>query len=229
VAAETLNVKGRSGEEVSLTVCTPSGEQKIEGSDILAAAGRVPNTAGIGLDEAGVELDARGYIHVNERLETTAPNVWAIGECAGSPQFTHASQDDFRIIRDNLAGGNRSTRDRLVPYCMFTDPPLAHVGLSEAEAKRQGVAARVARLPMKAVRRTATTDETQGFMKVLVGASDGRILGFTMIGAEAGEVMTVVQTAMLAGLPYPKLRDAVIAHPTMAEGLGPLFSNVPAR
>jgi pyruvate/2-oxoglutarate dehydrogenase complex dihydrolipoamide dehydrogenase (E3) component len=112
---------------------------------------------------------------------------------------------------------------------MFTDPPLAHVGLNEAEAKRQGVAARVARLPMKAVRRTATTDETQGFMKVLVGASDDRILGFTMIGAEAGEVMTVVQTAMLAGLPYPKLRDAVIAHPTMAEGLGPLFSNVPAR
>jgi pyruvate/2-oxoglutarate dehydrogenase complex dihydrolipoamide dehydrogenase (E3) component len=229
VAAETLNVKGRSGQEVSLTVCTPSGEQKIEGNDILAAAGRVPNTAGIGLEEAGVELDARGYIRVNERLETTAPNVWAIGECSGSPQFTHASEDDFRIIRDNLAGGNRSTRDRLVPYCMFTDPPLAHVGLSEAEAKRQGVAARVARLPMKAVRRTATTDETQGFMKVLVCASDDRILGFTMIGAEAGEVMTVVQTAMLAGLPYPKLRDAVIAHPTMAEGLGPLFSNVPAR
>jgi pyruvate/2-oxoglutarate dehydrogenase complex dihydrolipoamide dehydrogenase (E3) component len=228
VAADTLNVKGRSGQEVSLTVRTPSGEQRIEGSDILAAAGRVPNTAGIGLDEAGVELDARGYIHVNERLETTAPNVWAIGECAGSPQFTHASQDDFRIIRDNLAGGNRSTRDRLVPYCMFTDPPLAHVGLSEAEAKRQGVAARVAKLPMKAVRRTATTDETQGFMKVLIG-SDDRILGFTMIGAEAGEVMTVVQTAALADLPYPKLRDAVIAHPTMAEGLGPLFSNVPAR
>jgi pyruvate/2-oxoglutarate dehydrogenase complex dihydrolipoamide dehydrogenase (E3) component len=228
VPAETLNVKGRSGREISLTVRTPSGEQKIEGSDILAAAGRVANTAGIGLEEAGVELDAHGYIRVNERLETTAPNVWAIGECAGSPQFTHASQDDFRIIRDNLAGGNRSTRDRLVPYCMFTAPPLAHVGLSEAEAKRQDVATRVARLPMKAVRRTATTDETQGFMKVLVGASDDRILGFTMIGAEAGEVMTVVQTAMLAGLPYPKLRDAVIAHPTMAEGLGPLFSNVPA-
>ena len=174
-------------------------------------------------------MDGRGYIRVNERLETTASDVWALGECAGSPQFTHASTDDFRIIRDNLAGGNRNTRDRLVPYCMFTDPPLAHVGLSEAGAKRQGVAARVARLPMKAVRRTATTDETQGFMKVLVSASDDRILGFTMIGAEAGEVMTVVQTAMLAGLPYPRLRDAVIAHPTMAEGLGPLFSNVPAR
>ena len=229
LAAETLNVNGRSGEEVSLTVRTASGEQKIAGSDILVAAGRIPNTAGIGLEEAGVELDGRGYIRVNERLETTAPNVWAIGECAGSPQFTHVSDDDFRIIRDNLAGGKRSTRDRLVPYCMFTDPPLAHVGLSESEAQRQGISVRVARLPMKAVRRTATTDETQGFMKVLVGGSDDRILGFTMIGAEAGEVMTVVQTAMLADLPYPRLRDAVIAHPTMAEGLGPLFSNLPAR
>ena len=226
VAAETLNVRGRSGEEVSLTVRTASGEQRIEGGDILAAAGRIPNTASIGLEEAGVELDGRGYIRVNERLETTAPNVWAMGECAGSPQFTHVSHDDFRIVRDNIAGGKRSTRDRLVPYCMFTDPPLAHIGLSEGEAKRQGVTVRVARLPMKGVRRTATTDETQGFMKVLLGARDDRILGFTMIGAEAGEVMTVVQTAMLADLPYPKLRDAVIAHPTMAEGLGPLFSNV---
>jgi pyruvate/2-oxoglutarate dehydrogenase complex dihydrolipoamide dehydrogenase (E3) component len=229
VAAETLSVSGRSGEPIGLTVRTPSGEQKIEGSDILVAAGRIPKTAGIGLEAARVELDARGYIRVNERLETTAPDVWAIGECAGSPQFTHVSDDDFRIIRDNLAGGKRSTRDRLVPYCVFTDPPLAHVGLSEGEAERQGITARVARLPMKGVRRTATTDETQGFMKVLVGGSDDRILGFTMIGAEAGEVMTVVQTAMLADLPYSRLRDAVIAHPTMAEGLGPLFSNVPAR
>jgi len=229
IAAETLNVRGRSGEEVSVAVRTTSGEQQIKGSDILAAAGRIPNTAGIGLEEARVELDGHGYIRVNERLETTASGVWAIGECAGSPQFTHVSIDDFRIIRDNLAGGNRSTRGRLVPYCMFTDPPLARVGLSEGEAKRQGVAVRVARLPMTGVRRTATTDETQGFMKVLVGGSDDRILGFTMIGAEAGEVMAAVQTAMLAELPYPRLRDAILAHPTMAEGLGDLFSNVPAR
>jgi pyruvate/2-oxoglutarate dehydrogenase complex dihydrolipoamide dehydrogenase (E3) component len=228
VAAETLNVNGRSGEEVSLTVRTPSGEQKIEGSDLLVAVGRAPNTAGIGLGEAGVALDGRGYIRVNERLETTAPGVWAIGECAGSPQFTHISVDDFRIIRDNLSGGNHSTRDRLVAYCVFTDPPLARVGLSEREAQRQGVTARVAKLPTSAVLRTEATDETQGFMKALVG-SDDRILGFTMIGAEAGEVMAVVQTAMLADLPYPKLRDAALAHPTMAEGLGSLFSNVPAR
>ena len=229
LAAETLNVRGRSGEEVSLTVRTISGEQKIEGSDILVAVGRVPNTAGIGLEEAGVELDGRGYIRVNERLETTAPGVWALGECAGSPQFTHVSVDDFRIIRDNLAGGKRSTRDRLVPYCLFTDPQLAHVGLSEGEAQRQGVTARVAKLPMSSVLRTEATDETQGFMKVLVGAGDDLILGFTMIGSEAGEVMAAVQTAMLANLPYWRLRDAVLAHPTMAEGLGPLFSNVPPR
>lgn len=229
IAAETRNVNGRSGGEVSVTVRTSAGEQTIEGSDILVATGRVPNTVGIGLEEAGVELDARGYIRVNERLETSASDVWAIGECAGSPQFTHVSIDDFRIIKDNLAGGKESTRNRLVPYCMFTEPPLAHVGLSERDAQRQGVAARVARLPMGSVRRTATTDETQGFMKVLVGGSDDRILGFTMIGAEAGEVMTVVQTAMLADLPYPRLRDAVLAHPTMAEGLGSLFANVPPR
>ena len=228
-AAETLNVDGRSGKEVSITVRMASGQQKIEGSDILVAAGRVPNTAGIGLEAAGVELDGHGYIRVNERLETTASSVWAIGECAGSPQFTHVSIDDFRIIRDNLAGGKRSTRDRLVPYCMFTDPPLAHLGLSEREAQNKGVTARVARLPMSGVRRTVTTDEAQGFMKVLVGANDDRILGFTMIGAEAGEVMAAVQTAMLADLPYPRLRDAILAHPTMAEGLGDLLSNVPPR
>ena len=229
IAATTLNVSGRSGEQVSLTLRTSSGERLIEGSDILVAAGRVPNTAGIGLEQAGVELDGHGYIRVNERLETTASNVWAIGECAGSPQFTHVSIDDFRIIRDNLAGGNRSTRDRLVPYCMFTDPPLARVGLSESEAQGRGVSVRVARLPMSGVRRTATTDETQGFVKVLVGDGDDRILGFTMIGAEAGEVMAAVQTAMLADLPYPRLRDAILAHPTMAEGLDALFSNVPVR
>jgi pyruvate/2-oxoglutarate dehydrogenase complex dihydrolipoamide dehydrogenase (E3) component len=228
-AVEILRVRGRSGEEIGLTVHTGSAEQTIEGSDLLVAAGRIPNTDGIGLEEAGVDLDDRGYIRVNERLETGAPDVWAIGECAGSPQFTHASVDDFRIIRDNLAGGARSTRDRLVPYCMFTDPPLAHIGLSEGEARADGMAVRVAQLPMSAVLRTEATDETQGFMKVLVSADDDRILGFTMIGSEAGEVMAAVQTAMLANLPYPRLRDAVIAHLTVAEGLGPLLANVPPR
>ena len=229
LAAKTLHVRGISGEEISLAVATASGQLKIEGSDILVAVGRVPQTAGIGLETTGVELDSRGYIRVNERLETSAARIWAIGECAGSPHFTHVSVDDFRIIRDNLAGGKRTTRDRLVPYCVFTDPPLARVGLSEQEAQRIGIAARVAKLPMSAVLRTEATDETQGFMKALVGASDDRILGFAMIGAEAGEVVAAVQTAMLADLPYPKLRDAILAHPTMAEGLGSLFSNVPPQ
>jgi len=227
--AKVLGVQGRSGQTVSLQLRTPSGDQTIEGSDILVAAGRTPNTAGIGLEVAGVALDPRGYISVSDRLETSAPDVWAIGECAGSPQFTHVSEDDFRIIWDNLAGGDRTTRGRLIPYCMFTDPPLARVGLSEAEARHQGIAVRVAKLPIVTVLRSRTTSETRGFMKALVAANSDRILGFIMFGADAGEVMAVVQTAILAGMPYTGLRDAIIAHPTMAEGLGGLFSNVPAR
>ena len=227
VAAQTFRVDGRSGKDVTLTVRTPAGTQRIEGSDLLVAVGRTPNTAGIGLEEAGVELDTRGYVRVNERLQASAPDVWAIGECAGSPHFTHVSVDDFQIIRDNLAGGTRTSRHRLIPYCIFTDPPLAHVGLSEADARRQGVTPRVAKLPMSEVLRVQAIGERPGFMKVLVGGSDDRILGFTMIGPEAGEVMAAVQTAMLAGLPYVKLRDAVLAHLTMAEGLGFLLSNVP--
>jgi pyruvate/2-oxoglutarate dehydrogenase complex dihydrolipoamide dehydrogenase (E3) component len=155
--------------------------------------------------------------------------VWAIGECAGSPQFTHVSVDDFRIVRDNMVGGNRKTSDRLVPHVVFTDPPLARVGLSEAEARHQNIPVRVAKLPMRQVLRTNATDETEGFMKVLVGAKDDRVLGFTIIGSEAGEVMSAVQTAMLGDMPYTKLRDAVFAHLTITEGLGPLFENVPAR
>jgi pyruvate/2-oxoglutarate dehydrogenase complex dihydrolipoamide dehydrogenase (E3) component len=228
LGGKVLRVEGRSGEAVSLQIRTAS-DQTIEGSDILVAAGRTPHTDGIGLDLAGIALDARGYVAVNERLETSAPDVWAIGECAGSPQFTHVSFDDFRIISANLRGENRTKRDRLVPYCMFTDPPLARVGLSEDEAQRQGIAVRVAKLPIVAVLRSRTISETRGFMKALVEAGGDRILGFTMIGAEAGEVMAVVETAMLAGMPYTGLRDAIIAHPTMAEGLGALFSNVPAR
>ena len=229
IEAELFQVRGRSGDKVTLIVRTPSGEQHINGSDILVAVGRVPNTAGIGLEQAGVELAERGYIRVNGRLETSAPDVWAVGECAGSPQFTHISEDDFRIIRDNLAGGNRSTHDRLVPYCMFTDPPLAHVGLSEGEAERQGVMTRVARLPMDSVLGAQATDQRQGFMKALVGDGDDRILGFTMIGAASGEVMAAVYTAMLADLSYQSLANAALAHPTMAEGLSSLFSSVPPR
>jgi pyruvate/2-oxoglutarate dehydrogenase complex dihydrolipoamide dehydrogenase (E3) component len=229
LSAEVIAVAGHSGEGVSLTVRTRAGERIIDGSDILVAAGRVPNTAGIGLEQARVDLDERGYISVNRRLETSAARVWALGECAGSPQFTHVSEDDFRIVKDNLAGGNHSTLDRLIPYCVFTDPPLAHVGLSESDAERQGVAVRVGMLPTAAVLRAQAIGEKQGLMKVLVGADDDRIHGFTMIGSEAGEVMAVVQTAMLAHMPYTRLRDVVLAHPTMAEGLGFLLATVPVR
>jgi pyruvate/2-oxoglutarate dehydrogenase complex dihydrolipoamide dehydrogenase (E3) component len=222
-------VEGRSGKKVQITLRTANGEQRIEGTDILSAIGRIPNTAGIGLEEAGVKLDDRGYIRVSDRLETSAPDVWAIGECAGSPQFTHVSEDDFQIIKANLSGGNRSTSDRLVPYCLFTDPPVAHVGLSESDAERQGIAVRVAKMPMSSVLRTAATGEKQGFMKILVSDRDDQILGFTMIGAEAGEVMAVVQMSIFAGLPYSRMQEAVLAHPTMAEGLGSLLASVPAR
>jgi pyruvate/2-oxoglutarate dehydrogenase complex dihydrolipoamide dehydrogenase (E3) component len=227
LSAEALQVEGRSGESVRLRVRTPTGERLIEGTDILAATGRTPNTAGIGLDTLGVRLDGRGYVQVNDRLETSAPDVWAIGECAGSPQFTHVSEDDFRVIRDNLAGGSRTTRDRLIPFCLFTDPPMARVGLNETEARSQGLTPRVAKLPMGAVLRTRTIGETRGFMKALIDARSDRILGFTMLGPEAGEVMAAVQTAMLAGMPYTGFRNAILAHPTMAEGLNALFSEVP--
>ena len=228
LGADVLHVEGRSGEGLHLRVRAAEGEQSIMGSDVLVATGRTPNTAGIGLDVAGVARDPRGYIRVNDRLETSAPDVWAIGECAGSPQFTHVSEDDFRIIRDNLAGGSRSTRDRLVPFCLFTDPPLARVGLSEREARERGITARVATLPMRDVLRTRTTGEAAGFMKALVETPGDRIVGFTMIGPEAGEVMAAVQTAMLGGLPYTVFRDAILTHPTMAEGLNALFAAVPS-
>ncbi len=225
-SADLIRVEGRSGDEVRLTLSGSDGERTIRASHVLAAVGRTPNTAGIGLELAGVELVQRGWIRVNDRLETTAPDVWALGECAGSPQFTHASLDDFRIIRDNLAGGNRSTRGRLMPSCLFTDPQVAHVGLTEASAQQLGVAVQVAKIPTSSVLRTQTISETDGFMKALIAPDDGRILGFTMIGAEAGEVMAVVQMAMQGGLPYTALRDSILAHPTMAEGLNVLFSSV---
>lgn len=226
VSAELVKVEGRSGSEVRLAVRTSGGPKTILASHVLAAAGRTPNTTGIGLELAGVELAPGGWIRVNDRLETTAPDVWAIGECAGSPQFTHASLDDFRIIRDNLAGGNRSTRGRLMPSCLFTDPQVAHVGFTEASAQQLGVAFQLAKVPMSSVLRTHTTGESDGFMKALIAPDGGRILGFTMIGAEAGEVMTVVQMVIQGGLPYTALRDSVLAHPTMAEGLNVLFSAV---
>ena len=221
--AETHAIEGRSGERVRLRIRTAGAERIIDGSDLLVTTGRTPNTRGIGLDVAGIELDARGYVKVDERLQTAAPGVWAMGECAGSPHFTHVAFDDFRVVRDNLAGEARTTEGRLVPYCVFTDPELGRVGLSETEACRLGIDVRVVRLPMTSVLRARALGETRGFMKALIGRDNG-ILGFTMLGANAGEVIAVVQTAMLAGMPYTRLRDSILTHPTMAEGLNVLFA-----
>ncbi len=180
------------------------------------------------MEVAGVELTDRGYVKVNERLQTTAPGVWAIGEVAGSPQFTHISVDDFRVVHANLTGGNRVTTGRLVPYCLFTDPELAHVGLSETEAEALGLPYRLFKVPMETNLRARTLSETRGFVKALVEANGDRILGFTAFGVGAGEIMAAVQVAMIAGLPYTALRDAVLTHPTLAEGLIALFSSVPS-
>src|ERR1700722_6727613 len=224
-----LRVDGLSGERVNLQLQRGNEVLTVEGTDILVALGRTPNTNGIGLDKAGIEVTEKGHIKVNDRLETTAANVWAMGDCAGSPYFTHVAEDDFSIIRENLNGGHRSTRDRLVPYCVFIDPELARVGLNEAQARASGVAYRVASVPFDSAWRAWTISERRGFMKTLIDAKTDRILGFTAFGPEAGELMGTVQVAMLAGLPYTSLRDAVFAHPTMTEGLKALFMSVPER
>jgi pyruvate/2-oxoglutarate dehydrogenase complex dihydrolipoamide dehydrogenase (E3) component len=225
--AQIKRVSGKSGRSVSVVIEQRSVEKTLQGSHLLVATGRVPNTDGIGLELAGVELTDRGYVKVNERLETTAPGVWAVGEVAGSPQFTHISEDDFRVFSDNVTGGNHVTTGRQVPFCLYTDPEFARVGLSEKEARAQGIPYRLFKVPMTAVLRARALMETRGFLKALVAIEDDRILGFTGLGVGAGEIMSSVQIAMIAGLPYRALRDAVLAHPTLVEGIHSLFSSAP--
>ena len=203
-------------------------EKTLAGTHLLIAAGRRPNTENIGLELAGVEVTDRGYIKVNERLETTAPGVWAIGEVAGSPQFTHVSVDDFRVVRDNLTGRNHVTTGRLIPYTLFTDPELARVGLTEKEAKARGIPYRLFKITMEEVLRARTLSATRGFLRALVEVNGDRILGFTAFAVEGGEIMASVQTAMMAGSSYAVLREAIWAHPTLVEGLIPLFSSEPS-
>src|SRR3954464_13533782 len=227
--ARAERVQGRSGDSVRLRLTRGGVQETIEGSDLLVAGGRTPNTDGIGLETAGIERDDRGFIKVDERLRTTAAGVWAVGDCAGSPYFTHIADDDVRVIRDNLDGIDRVTTGRLVPFCLFTDPELARIGLSESEARSRGIAYRLAKISMAAFIRPRTLSESRGFYKTLVAADNDQILGFTAFAPEAGEVMTIVQLAMTAGLPYTALRDAILVHPTMAEGLARLFRALPAR
>ncbi len=220
-------VEGQSGQSVKLHADQDGSQIVLEGTDLLVATGRTPNTKGIGLELAGVELTDRGYIKVNERLETTAPGVWAAGDCAGSPHFTHIAENDFHIVHDNILGAHRVTTGRQVPFCMFTDPEFARIGLSETEARERGIAYRLAKMPMNGVLRARSLAETRGFMKALIDTKSDRILGFTAFGWDAGEIMATVQVAMIAGLPYTALRDAIFTHPTMSEGLVPLLTNVP--
>jgi pyruvate/2-oxoglutarate dehydrogenase complex dihydrolipoamide dehydrogenase (E3) component len=223
--ARIKNVSGKSGDSVSVVVEQNGIERVLKGSHVLVATGRIPNTERLGLELAGIELTDRRYIKVNERLQTTASGVWAIGEVAGSPQFTHISIDDFRVVHSNLTGGNRVTTGRQVPYCLFTDPELARIGLSETEAEARGISYRLFKVPMETNLRAHTLSETRGFVKALVEADGDRILGFTAFGVGAGETLAAVQIAMIAGLPYTALRDAVLTHPTLVEGLTSLFSS----
>jgi pyruvate/2-oxoglutarate dehydrogenase complex dihydrolipoamide dehydrogenase (E3) component len=221
-SAEIASVEGRSGEHVAVVL---ADGRRLSGSHLLVAAGREPMTRDIGLEIAGVDLDGRGFIVVDERLRTSAPDVWALGEVAGSPMFTHVSLDDYRVAKSGITGGDRTTKGRLIPSCLFIDPEFARVGLSEHEAERSGHAYRVARLPVDVVPRARTLSKRVGLMKAVIAADNDKILGFTMLGAQAGEVMAVVQMAMLGGLPYTALRDGILAHPTMAEGLNMLFGS----
>jgi len=230
LGAQLTQVEGTSGRAVKLRVQQGDREVVVEGTDLLVAAGRTPNTADLGADLAGVELNDRGFVKVNERLETSAPGVYAIGDCAGGPLFTHISYDDFRVVRDQLLGQTRVTTGRYVPFCLFTDPELARIGLSEKQAQAQGIPYRLSKIPMAAVLRTRTLSETRGFMKALIDTQSDRILGFTVFGVDGGEIMGAVQIAMIAGLPYTALRDAILTHPTLLEGAFiPLFSAVPPR
>jgi pyruvate/2-oxoglutarate dehydrogenase complex dihydrolipoamide dehydrogenase (E3) component len=227
--ARIRRVEGRSGDRVRVYVNDARGDRAVEGTDLLVATGREANTNGIGLDKTGVQLDERGYIKTNDRLQTTAENIWAMGDCAGSPQFTHVGLDDYSIVHANLNGGNRTTRNRLIPFCMFTDPELARVGRNEREAQREGLEYRLAKMPMAEILRTTTISEPRGFMKVLVAKNSDEILGFTAFGFEASELMVAMQTAMLGHVPYTVLRDGILTHPTMSEGLAQLLATVPAK
>jgi len=223
-SATADRVEPAGGGRVRLTVRTEDGEQQIEGSHLLSATGRIPNTEALTPEAAGIRLNGQGFIEVDEYLETSVPGVYAMGDVKGGPAFTHLSYDDYRILRASLLGGEKaSTRDRIVPYTMFIDPQLGRVGLTERQAREQNRAVRVAKLPMSAVIRAIETGETRGFMKVVIDADSGQILGCTVLGSEGGEIMTIIQVAMLGNLTYTAMANAIFTHPLLAEGLNTLF------
>jgi probable pyridine nucleotide-disulfide oxidoreductase len=217
----------RSGQDIVLQMQVADREVSLQGSQLLVAVGRAPTTDSLNLAAAGVETDARGFIPVNDRLETNVPNIWALGDINGGLQYTHKSLDDFRIVKTNVIdGGNRSTRDRLISSCLFIDPELAHVGLTETEAQQQGYAIGVAKLNASAIPRAKTSGRTDGLLKAIVDPQTGRILGCTLFCYAAGEMISTVQMVMLAQIPYTALRDGVLTHPTMTEGLNMLFAKI---
>ena len=223
-----LNAKAQrvsqSNQSVQLEVESQPGSVTVTGSHLLVATGRVPNSDTLNLSAANIRTNERGFIQVTDRLETSAPDIYALGDIKGGPAFTHISYDDFRILRGNLLEHKSlSTSDRQVPYCMFIDPQLGRVGLTETEARAQGRKIRCAKLPMTSVARALEVDETRGFMKAIVDAESNQILGAAVLGIEGGEVMSVLETAMMGRLPYTALRDATYAHPTLAESLNNLF------
>jgi pyruvate/2-oxoglutarate dehydrogenase complex dihydrolipoamide dehydrogenase (E3) component len=227
--ADADRVERTNGDRpgLQLSVRVADEERTLIGSHLLTATGRTPNTDRLNLDAAGVESDDRGFVRVNERLETSVPGTYGLGDVKGGPQFTHISYDDFRIIRTNLLeGGNASTSERMVPYTVFIDPQLGRIGLSETEARNRGLNIRVARMPMNYVARALEMDESRGLMKAVVDADTGQILGAAILGIEGGEIMTVLQMAMMGRVPYTTIRDGVFAHPTLAESLNNLFASL---
>ncbi|MFG1808264.1 mercuric reductase [Streptomyces sp. NPDC049040] len=226
-SATPVRVEEAGGGQVRLTVRTRDGEEHIEGSHLLSAIGRVPNTEALAPAAAGLRLSDRGYIEVDEYLETSVPGVYAMGDVKGGPAFTHLSYDDYRVLKANLLGPDKvSTRDRTVPYTMFIDPQLGRVGMTERQAREQNRAVHVAKLPMSAVIRALETGETRGFMKAVIDAHSGEILGATVLGVEGGEIMTIIQTAMLGKLSATAMAGAIFTHPLLAEGLNSLFLTV---
>src|SRR6266702_3535608 len=219
-----VSVKQLSPGNIQLTVQTKTGERTLNGSHLLMAAGRVPNTDWLNLDAAGIQTDKRGFIQVTDRLETNVPGIYALGDIKGGPAFTHISYDDFRIIRTNLLEkGNATIHDRLVPYTVFIDPQLGRIGLSETDARTQGRNFKIARMPMNYVASALEMGEARGFMKAVVDADTGQILGAAVLGIEGGEIMAILEVAMMGKVPYTVLRDGVFAHPTRAESLNNLF------
>ena len=224
-AATSVERDGEGG--IRLSVRGPEGERALTGSHLLVAIGRTPNTEHLNLAAAGVQTDKRGAIPVNERLETNAPGIYAIGDVNGGPAFTHISYDDYRILRTNLIeGGSATTTGRLVPYTVYIDPQLGRVGLGEEEAQRQGRDVRVAKMPMSYVARALEVDESRGFMKAVVDAQTKQILGCAILGIEGGELMSMLEIAMLGHVAYPVLKDAIFAHPTLAESFNNLFATL---